>query len=173
MHITDTLPGESRAKLVFGLDWRAYSAKGKRTVRSRYAEDFSASHYVEMEAGDAANGGFCALDADDLKDSVLYSGAARVAMLDRVKAMPAVLVLMPDSERVYLVYVVNGAVHNDEVLTPGQVSKRRADIMEQAGKQGLTPVVMISKGYGLAGDSEFDPADLLTRKKVGRIRRVP
>jgi hypothetical protein len=173
MHITDALPGEARSKLVFGMEWRAYQAKGKSHVRGQYAEDFSASHYVEMEAGEAANGGFCALDADDLKDAVLYSGAARVASLEHVKSKPAALVLIPDNERVYLVYVVKGAVHNDEVLKPAQVNERRAEIIEQAGKQGFVPVVMVSGGYAQEHDQEFDAADLLTLKKVGRIKRVP
>lgn len=48
MHITEPLPGERRARLVFGLDWRAYPLKGRKDGRARYAEDFSATHYVEM-----------------------------------------------------------------------------------------------------------------------------
>lgn len=173
MHITDTLPGEKRARLVFGLDWRAYSSKGKSGERKRYADNFSASHYVEMEAGEVVNGGFCALDEDDLKGAVLFSGAARVASLDSVKDKPAVLVLMPDSERVYLVYVVQGSVHHDEVLKPEELSKRLAEILDQAGKQGLSPVTMVSAGYAREGEIEFDIADLLDLKKIGRLKPVP
>ncbi|MGF6996661.1 hypothetical protein P3T25_005036 [Paraburkholderia sp. GAS32] len=173
MHITDEIPGEKRARLIFGLDWRAYSTKGKKDGRGRYAESFSASHYVEMEAGDNTNAGFVTLESDETKDVVLYSGAARVASLDDVKRRPAALVLIPDQDRVYLIYVVNGAVHVDEVLQPEQVFRRKQDIMEQAAKQGLVPAVLVSKGYASGDDQEFDPAQLTALPKVGKLKRVP
>lgn len=173
MHITEPLPGEKRARLVFGLDWRAYPLKEKKGSRSRYAEDFSATHYVEMEVGDLAVSGFCAPDAADLKRTTLYSGAARVALLERVRAKPAVLVLMQDEQRVQLVYVVRGAVHGDEVLTLAQAEKRRGEIAGQCLKQGLALVVLVSGADLEAGDEPFRTGELLGLKKAGRIRRVP
>ena len=38
MHF-ESIPGEKGAQLVFGLEWRAYSAKGGRAERRRYAQD--------------------------------------------------------------------------------------------------------------------------------------
>ncbi|WP_028231574.1 hypothetical protein [Paraburkholderia mimosarum] len=173
MYITEPLPGEKRARLVFGLDWRAYPLKGKKDGRARYAEDFTATHYVEMQVGDVMLGGFCAPDASDLKGVKLYSGAARVAMLERVRTRPAVLVLMQDGQRAHLVYVVRGAVNNDEVVSLAQAEKRRDEIAQQCRRQGLALVVLTS-GEALAqGDEPFQTVELLALKKAGKLARVP
>jgi hypothetical protein len=173
IHITEPLPGETRAKLVFGLDWRAYPVKAKNDERARYAEDFSATHYAEMEVGDIAIGGFCAPDASDLKKTTLYSGAARVASLERVRAKPAVLVLMQDEQRVHLVYVVRGAIHSDEVLTLAAAERRREELAQQCRRHGLALAVLVWGEALAAGDEPFQPAELLTLKRAGRVKRVP
>ena len=173
MHITEPLPGEKRARLAFGLDWSAYPAKGAKEGRSRYAEDFSASHFVEMKVGTEFIGGFCAPEAAEIRRVTLYSGAARVAMLDRVRAKAAVLVLMQDGKQVHLVHVVRGAVRYDEVLSLAQTGKRRDEIAQQCGKLGLSLTVLVSGDALAPGDEPFSPAELLLLKKAGRIRRVP
>jgi hypothetical protein len=173
MHITEPLPGEKRARLVFGLEWRAYPVKEAKDGRSRYAEDFSATHCVEMKVGEEMLGGFCAPEPSVLRRVKLYSGAARVAMLDRVRAKAAVLVLMQDEQMVHLVYVVRGAVHNDEVVSLAAVAKRREDIAQQCARQGLALLVLASGSTIEAGDESFSPAELLQLKNVGRIKRVP
>jgi len=173
MHITEPLPGEKRARLAFGLEWRAYPIKEAKDGRSRYAEDFTATHCVEMKVGSEMLAGFCAPEPSQLRRVKLYSGAARVAMLERVRARPAVLVLMQDEQMVHLVYVVRGAVHNDEVVSLATAAKRREAIAQQCGKQGLALLVLASGGALEAGDEPFSPAELLQLKGVGRIRRVP
>lgn len=173
MHITEPLPGEKRARLVFGLEWRAYPVKEAKDGRSRYAEDFSATHCVEMKVGDEMLGGFCAPESSELRRVKLYSGAARVAMLQRVRAKPAVLVLMQDAEMVHLVYVVRGAVHNDEVVSLASAAKRREAIAQQCARQGLALRVLVSGGALEAGDEPFSPGELLQLKNAGRIHRVP
>jgi hypothetical protein len=173
MHITEPLPGEKRARLVFGLDWRAWPAKGAKDGRSRYADDFGASHYVEMKVGDEMIGGFCAPDPAELRRVSLYSGAARIASLERVRAKPAVLVLMQDGQRVHLVHVVRGAVRNDEVVTLEQARKRQTDIAQQCQRAGLHLTLLCSGESIEAGDEPFRPAELLQQKKVGQLRRVP
>lgn len=173
MHITEPLPGEKRARLVFGLDWRAYPVKEAKDGRSRYAEDFSATHFVEMKVGDEMLGGFCAPEPSALRRVKLYSGAARVAMLERVRAKAAVLVLMQDEQLVHLVYVVRGAVHNDEVVSLATAARRREAIRQQCGRQGLALTVLVSGAAIEAGDEPFSPGELLQPKKAGLIRRVP
>ncbi|WP_321817827.1 MULTISPECIES: hypothetical protein [unclassified Paraburkholderia] len=179
MHITEPLPGEKRARLAFGLDWSAYPEKGAKENRTRYAGDFSASHYVEMKVGAELIGGFCSPasvtlgEKAELRRATLYSGAARVAMLERVRAKPAVLVLMQDGAQVHLVHVVRGAVRRDEVVTVADAAKRCDEIRAQSAKQGLALTVLTS-GESLApGDQRFSPAELLQQKKAARIKRVP
>lgn len=179
MHITEPLPGEKRARLAFGLDWSAYPEKGAKESRARYAGDVSATHYVEMKVGTELIGGFCTPatsaygDDGKLRRATLYSGAARVAMLERVRAKPAVLVLMQDATQVHLVHVVRGAVRRDEVVTVAVAANRRAEIASQSARLGLT-LTVLTAGEALApGDERFSPAELLQQKKAGRIRRVP
>ncbi|MEK6291470.1 MAG: hypothetical protein V4793_08790 [Paraburkholderia tropica] len=179
MHITEPLPGDKRARLAFGLDWSAYPEKGAKESRTRYAGDFSATHYVEMKVGTELIGGFCAPgvsapgEKGELRGAKLYSGAARVAMLERVRAKPAVLVLMQDGAQVHLVHVVRGAVRRDEVIELAAAAKRREEITLQSAKLGLSLTVLVS-GEALApGDERYSPAELLQQKKAGRIKRVP
>lgn len=173
MHITEPLPGDKRARLVFGLDWRAYPFKDKKDSRARYAEDFSATHFVSMTLGEVEVAGFCAPEAADLKRVTLYSGAARIAMLERVRSKPAVLVLMQDGQRVHLVYVVRGVVENDEVLTLAQAARRREEILQRSRRQGLALVVLAAGADIPAGDEPFQPGELLALKKVAPLKRVP
>lgn len=173
MHITEPLPGEKRARLAFGLDCSAYPAKDAKQGRSRYAEDFSATHVVEMKIGAELIGGFCAPEAGEIRRLTLYSGAARVALLERVRAKAAVLVLMQDGRQVHLVHVVRGAVRHDEVLSLTQAGNRRDEVAQQCAKLGLSLTILVS-GDGLSpGDEPFSPGELLQLKKAGRIRRVP
>ena len=48
MHF-ETIPNEKKARLVFGLDWRAYATKGAAGERRRYADELDATHYVEIK----------------------------------------------------------------------------------------------------------------------------
>jgi hypothetical protein len=173
MHITEPLPGEKRARLVFGLDWSAYPEKDAKESRARYAGDFSATHYVEIKVGNELIGGFCAPDSGDLRRVKLYSGAARIAMLERVRAKPAVLILMQDGPQVHVVHVIRGAVRRDEVLTAASAAKRREEIARQCAKLGLALTVMVSGDTVERGDEPFSPVELLRQKRAGRIARVP
>ncbi|RQM47139.1 hypothetical protein EHZ19_15920 [Paraburkholderia bannensis] len=95
----------------------AYPVKEAKDGRSRYAEEFAATHCVEMKVGDEMLGGFCAPESSELRRIKLYSGAPRIAMLERVRARPVVLVLMQDGQMVHLVYVVRGTVHKELVAS--------------------------------------------------------
>lgn len=173
MHITEPLPREKNTRLVFGLDWRAYPAKQARAERRRYADDFSATHYVEYKAGKESIGGFCTPVLVDMKGAKLFSGAARVAMHERVKSKPAVLVLIQDDQRVYAVFVVRGAVRSDEVLTVAQAFARREDIEKECSRLNLK-LVTLGTGEALGDvDESFGAAALLDQRKVGRIGKLP
>jgi hypothetical protein len=113
------------ARLVFRLEWRSYPVKEAKDGR------------VEMIVGDEMLGGFRAPESSELRRVKLYSGAARTAMLERVRARPAVLALMPDGQMVHLVYVVRSAVHHDEVESLAAATKRRESIAQQCAKWGL------------------------------------
>ncbi len=45
----EIIPNEKKAKLVFGLEWRAYATKGGASERRRYAQEFAATHYAEIK----------------------------------------------------------------------------------------------------------------------------
>jgi hypothetical protein len=51
---------------VFGLDWRAYPVKGARAELRRYADDFGATHYVEITVAGEKIGGFATPDPIDV-----------------------------------------------------------------------------------------------------------
>lgn len=173
MHITDPLPREKNTRLVFGLDWRAYPAKQARAERRRYADDFSATHYAEYKAGKESIGGFCAPVLIDMKGAKLFSGAARVAMHERVKSKPAVLVLIQDDQRVYAVFVVRGAVRSDEVLTVAQAFTRREEIEKECSRLNLKLVTLGTGGALGDVDESFGAAALLDQRKVGRVAKIP
>ncbi|MBU6486208.1 MAG: hypothetical protein KGQ57_00095 [Burkholderiales bacterium] len=173
MHITEPLPNDKRARLVFGLDWRAWPVKGGRAERRRYADDFGATHYVEYKAGTEMIGGFAAPEPGDVRGARLYSGAARIAMHERVKAKPAALVLLQDDQRIHLVYVVRGAVRNDEVLGIEDARDQREKIEQQCLRTN-TRLVTLGAGPDIGDvDEPFRASDLLIAKKVGRIAKVP
>jgi hypothetical protein len=173
LHITEPLPTDKRARLVFGLDWRAWPVKGGRSDRRRYADDLNATHYVEYKVGAELIGGFASPDLDDVRGAKLYSGAARIAMHERIKSMPAALVLLQDDQRIQLVFVVRGAVHTDEVLTIEEARDQRIKIEQQCLKTSV-PLVTLGQGSDIgAVDESFRPSDLLAGKKVGRIAKVP
>ncbi len=173
MHITDPLPREKNTRLVFGLDWRAYPAKQARGERRRYADDFSATHYAEYKAGRESIGGFCAPVLIDMKGAKLFSGAARVAMHERVKSKPAVLVLIQDDQRVYAVFVVRGAVRSDEVLTVAQAFTRREEIEKECSRLNLKLATLGTGGALGDVDESFGAAALLDQRKIGRIEKLP
>jgi len=173
MHITDPLPREKNARLVFGLDWRAYPAKQARAERRRYADDFSATHYAEHKAGKETIGGFCAPVLIDMKGAKLFSGAARVAMHERVRSKPAVLVLIQDDQRVYAVFVVRGAVRSDEVLTVAQAFTRREEIEKECSRLNLKLATLGTGGALGDVDESFGAAALLDQRKTGRIEKLP
>ncbi|WP_321883991.1 hypothetical protein [Burkholderia cepacia] len=173
MHITEALPTDKRARLVFGIDWRAYPVKGGKAERRRYADAFGATHYVEFKVGTDLIGGFAMPDAPVVKGARLYSGAARVALHDRIKNRAAALVLLQDGPRVYLVFVVRGAVRNDEVLSPETAQSRRLEI-EQECLKGNLKLDMFGTGDRIGDvDEPFQASELLTNRKVGRITKLP
>jgi len=173
MHITETLPGDRRARLAFGLDWRAYPLKGARAERRRYADDFGATHHVEYRVGDELIGGFAAPDTAEVQGARLYSGAARIAQHARVKSRVAALVLLQDEEQVHLVFIVRGAVRNDEVLTVEAARVRRLDIEQECLRLNLS-LTTLGAGQSVGDvDEAFTAAALLTDRKAGRIGKLP
>lgn len=173
MHITDPLPREKNARLVFGLEWRAYPSKQKRAERRRYADDFGATHYIEYTIGKDVIGGFCAPDMLEIKGAKLFSGAARIALHERVKGKTAVLVLLQDDQRVHLVFVVRGVVRSDEVLTVPQAHDRRLAIEQDCLKQNLALTTLGSGSAVGDVDEAFGAAALLEARKSARITKVP
>ncbi|WP_321794642.1 hypothetical protein [Caballeronia sp. J97] len=172
MHF-ESIPGEKGAKLVFGLEWRAYSAKGARGERRRYAHELGATHYTEIKANDETIAGFCTLEANQRKGGKLYSAAARIATLDRVRRRPAVLVLIQNEERVHLVLVQRGAVTADEELSLNALADRREEIEDQCEKAGLA---LATLGFGAqlhAVDERFELRELLVVRKVGLVKKMP
>ncbi|CAN7794858.1 hypothetical protein LJR267_009526 [Paraburkholderia hospita] len=173
MHITDPLPREKHARLVFGLDWRAYPAKQARAERRRYADDFSATRYAEYKAGKESIGGFCSPVLVDMKGAKLFSGAARIALHERVKSKPAVLVLIQDDQRIYAVFVVRGAVRSDEVLSVPQAFTRRAEVEKECERLNLKLTTLGTGGALGDVDESFGAAALLDQRNVGRIAKLP
>jgi len=172
MHF-ETIPNEKNARLVFGLEWRAYATKGGSAERRRYAQEFDATHYVEIKGKEETIAGFCAPDAADRKGSKLYSAAARIALLDRVKNRPAVLVLVQDEQRVHLVLVIRGAVRADEEVPLLDLANRREAIEDQCEKDSVE-LVTFGHGTDLVDlDQPFALQELLRAKKSGPIKKVP
>ncbi|WGS55110.1 hypothetical protein LFL96_34735 (plasmid) [Paraburkholderia sp. D15] len=172
MHITEPLPTDRKARLVFGLDWRAYPAKGAKAERRRRADDFGATHYVEYRVGADMTAGFAALERSEIAGARLYSGAARIAMHARVKTLAAALVLLQDGERVHLIHLVRGAVQSDEVLSPEQARDRREEIVADSQRKGLA-LRTFGSGASIGDvDEAFQPAALLEDRKAGRVVKL-
>jgi hypothetical protein len=172
MHF-ETIPKEKGAKLVFGLEWRAYATKGAGAERRRYAHEFAATHYVELKGKEETVAGFCAPELAERKGVKLYSAAARVAMLERVRGRAAVLVLIQDEQRVHLISVIRGAVSADEDVALIDLRARRDAIEDQCAKERLE---LQTIGYGDAlqdVDAPFALSELLTARKAGLITKVP
>ncbi|MFM0608754.1 hypothetical protein PQR05_29910 [Paraburkholderia sediminicola] len=173
MHITGPLPTDRKARLVFGLDWRAYQVKGAKGERRRYAEDFGASHYVEFKVGQEMIAGFAAPESSEIRGVKLYSGAARIALHARVKSRQAALILLQDGERVHLVFVVRGVVRSDEVLKPEVARDRREAILSECQRLNMA-LVTLGTGQSIGDvDESFTPAALLEDRKAGRITKLP
>ncbi|MFM0756048.1 hypothetical protein [Paraburkholderia strydomiana] len=173
MHITDPLPREKNARLVFGLEWRAYPSRQMRAERRRYADDFGATHYVEYRIGKDVIGGFCAPEMAELKGAKLYSGAARIAQHDRVKGKAAVAVLLQDDQRVHVIFVVRGVVRSDEVLTVPQAHERKLAIEQECLKLNL-PLTTLGSGPAVGDvDESFGAAALLDARRSARVGKVP
>ncbi|NIE81914.1 MULTISPECIES: hypothetical protein [unclassified Burkholderia] len=173
MHITEPLPTDKRARLVFGIDWRAYPAKGGKAERRRYTDAFNATHFLEFKVGAELIGGFAEPDMSEIKGTRLYSGAARVALHDRIKSRAAALVLLQDGSRVYMVFVVRGAVRSDEVLTPESAQSRRLEIEQECLKSNLS-LDTLGTGDRIGDiDEPFQASELLANRKVGLLRRPP
>ncbi|MBT2795315.1 hypothetical protein [Paraburkholderia strydomiana] len=173
MHITDPLPREKNARLVFGLEWRAYPSKQMRAERRRYADDFGATHYVEYRIGKDVIGGFCAPEVAELRRAKLYSGAARIAQHARVKGKAAAVVLLQDDQRVHVVFVVRGVVRSDEVLTVPQAHERKLAIEQECLKLNLRLTTLGSGPAVRDVDESFGPDALLDARKSARVVRVP
>jgi hypothetical protein len=172
MHF-ETIPNEKNARLVFGLEWRAYATKGGSAERRRYAQEFDATHYVEIKGKEETIAGFCAPDAADRKGAKLYSAAARIALLDRVKNRPAVLTLLQDEQRVHLVLVIRGTVRADEEVALLSLSDRREAIEDQCEKDNVA-LTTIGRGADLIDlDQPFELQELLRAKKAGQIKKLP
>ncbi|WP_229013630.1 hypothetical protein [Paraburkholderia gardini] len=173
MHITEPLPTDKGARLVFGLDWRAYPVKGAKAERRRYADDFGATHYVEFKVGQESIGGFAAPDPTETRGAKLFSGAARIALHERIKSRPAALVLLQDEQRIHLVYVVRGAVRSDEVLSPETAHERRVEIEQECLRLNLA-LTTLGAGASIGDVDEAFPASaLLADRKAGRISKLP
>lgn len=173
MHVTEPLPTNKHARLAFGLDWRAYPTKGARAERRRYADDVGATHYVEIEVAGEVIGGFASPDTTGIGRTKLYSGAARIALHDRIKARPAALVLLQNEQIVHLVFVVRGAVRNDEVLSLEDARSRQRDLEKECRKANLQLTTFGSGPSIGAVDEIFGPSDLLSNRKSGRISKLP
>jgi hypothetical protein len=103
----------------------------------------------------------------------LYSAAARIASLDRVRRRPAVLALVQNQERVHVVLVLRGAVSVDEDVALNALADRREEIEDQCAKAGLT-LATIGHGAQLhALDESFELRELLVARKVGLIMKMP
>jgi len=173
MHITEPLPREKNARLVFGLEWRAYPLRQMRAERRRYADDFGATHYVEYRIGKDVIGGFCAPEMVEIKGAKLYSAAARIAQHDRVKDKAAVVVLLQDDQRVHVVFVVRGVVRSDEVLTVLQAQDRKLAIEQECLKLNL-PLTTLGSGPAVGDvDENFGAAALLDARRTARVGKVP
>ncbi|MCO1368736.1 hypothetical protein [Burkholderia multivorans] len=173
MHITEPLPTDKRARLVFGIDWRAYPVKGGSAERRRYTDAFNATHFVEFKVGTELIGGFAEPDMSEIKGARLFSGAARVAQHERIKNRAAALVLLQDGPRVYFVFVVRGAVRSDEVLTLDLAQSRRLDIEQECLKSNLS-LDTLGTGDRIGDvDEPFQASELLANRKVGLLRRPP
>jgi hypothetical protein len=169
----ETIPNEKRARLVFGLEWRAYATKGGAADRRRYAEEFASTHYVEIKGKEETVAGFCAPEAADRKGVKLYSAAARIALLDRVRSKPAALVLIQDEQRVHVILVVRGSVRTDENVALASLAMRRDALEDECEKDRLALVTM---GYGPdVGDVDepFAVDELLRGKATGQIKKLP
>ncbi len=172
MHL-EPIPGEKGARLVFGLEWRAYATKGASAERRRYAEQFDATHYVELKTNGETIGGFCNLDPDERKGLKLYSAAARIALLEIVRAKPAVLVLIQNDQRVHFVHVLRGAVSVDEDIPLVSLDARRVALEDQCAKINL-PLVTLGHGAQLHDvDEPFPIRELLAARKTAEIKKVP
>jgi len=172
MHF-EPIPGEKDARLVFGLEWRAYAIKGASAERRRYAHEFGATHFVELKTKGETIGGFCAPDVAERKGVKLYSAAARIALLERVRSRPAVLVLIQDEQLVHLIHVVRGAVTADEDVALVALATRREAIEDQCAKAGL---ILTTLGYGPQlqdVDETFEVRELLAARKVGLVKKLP
>jgi hypothetical protein len=173
MHITGPLPTDKKARLVFGLDWRAYPAKGAKAERRRYADGFGATHYVEFKVGQETIAGFALPEPSEIRGLRLYSGAARIALHARVKSRQAALVLLQDGERVHLVFVVRGVVRSDEVLTPEAARDGRDAIRNECQRLNL-PLVTLGAGQSIGEvDESFPAALLLEDRKAARVSKLP
>ncbi|KUY50340.1 hypothetical protein [Burkholderia sp. RF2-non_BP3] len=173
MHITEPLPTDKCARLVFGIDWRAYPVKGGGAERRRYTDVFNATHFVEFKVGTELIGGFAEPDMSEIKGARLYSGAARVALHERIKNRAAALVLLQDGLRVYMVFVVRGAVRSDEVLTPEMAQSRRLEMEQECLKSNLS-LETLGTGDRIGDvDEPFQASELLANRKVGLLRRPP
>ncbi|MFP3180617.1 hypothetical protein [Burkholderia sp. 4M9327F10] len=173
MHVTEPLPGDKRARLVFGLDWRAYPVKGAGAERRRYADDFGATHYVEIKVNGEVLGGFATPDTTGMRGARLYSGAARIALHERIRSRPAALVLLQDEQLVHLVHVVRGAVRSDEALGLEDARNRQATIEAESRRMGLQ-LTVFGSGASIGDiDEPFHATELLAQKKVGRVSRLP
>jgi hypothetical protein len=169
----ESIPGEKGAKLVFGLDWRAYSAKGARAERRHYIEESGATHYAEFKSKGETIVGFCELEPVHRKGGKLYSAAARIASLERVWRRPAVLVLIQNDELVHLVLVQRGAVTLDEAVALNALADKREAIEDTCAKAGLE---LATLGHGAqlhAVDEVFDLRELIVARAVGLIKKIP
>jgi hypothetical protein len=159
----ETIPNEKKAKLVFGLEWRAYATRGGAAERRRYALDLAATHYVEIKGKEETVAGFCAPEAGERKGVKLYSAAARIASLERVRARPAALVLIQNGQRVHVVLVVRGTVRTDENVSLAELAARREALEDECEKDRVTVVTR-------AGDHGLPSPHPCRRREQSSIR---
>lgn len=172
MHF-ENIPNGKKARLVFGLEWRAYATKGGAAERRRYAQELDATYFVEIKGKEETVAGFCTPEPAERKGAKLYSAAARIADLERVRTKPAVLVLIQDGQRVHTILVVRGAVRTDETVALNTLETRRVALEDECERDRVT-LVTIGYGADLADlDEPFSVAELLRGKSVGLVKKLP
>jgi len=172
MFITEIIPGTKHDRLAFGLEWRAYASKVAKEERRRYARELYSTHYVEYPMGSETIAGFANAEKPIGFRERIYSAAARIASLDRIRGQDAVLILIEDEGDVFVVFSVRGTVRLDEVSTPEGALATRIEIEAQCRKNGWKLQVL---GQGMlpgAVDEEFNISELAKDRNLGKLSKV-
>lgn len=173
MFITEPIPGTKHDRLVFGLEWRAFEAKGAVDARRRYARELLATRYAEYKIGTEIVCGFCTPEGKLGARTRLYSGAARIASVPRVKSGDATLILIEDAGQIFFIFVVRGAIRIDEVTSPEAAATRRLEVESLCDRNGWQLVVLTRGNVLGEHDGEFNLSEIIADRKTGRISALP